>query len=205
VGDVRHEGLEAAPEPEIYIHYLQNPPVAPLVVIRTTANPAFLSDEVRAAAREVDPEFRPYNIRTMTELRGQAVTERRFLTLLASLFGVLALALAVVGVYGVMTLVVAERTQEMGIRLALGATPRQVLRLVVGDGLRLASAGTAAGLGASAVITPLMASQLYGIGAADPVTLIGVPAILLLVACVACVVPGRRAMRVDPVSALRYE
>jgi putative ABC transport system permease protein len=88
VGDVRHEGLEAAPEPEIYIHYLQNPPVAPLVVIRTTANPAFLSDEVRAAAREVDPEFRPYNIRTMTELRGQAVTERRFLTLLASLFGV---------------------------------------------------------------------------------------------------------------------
>jgi predicted permease len=205
VGDVRHEGLETAPEPEIYIHYLQNPPVAPLIVIRTSADPALLAAGVRAAARDVDPEFRPYNIRTMGDLRSQAVTGRRFITLMAAAFGVLALTLAMVGVYGVMMLVVTERTQEMGIRLAVGAAPAQVLRLVVGDGLRLAAVGATTGVGASLVLTPLMASQLYGVGPADPVTLAGVPALLLAVAFVACIVPARRAMRIDPVGALRYE
>mgnify|MGYP006195787451 CR=1 FL=1 len=205
VGDVRHEGLETPPEPEIYIHYLQNPPVAPLIVMRSTAEPALLSADVRAAAREVDPELRPYDLRTMGDLRAQAVTGRRFLTLLAAAFGVLALVLAMVGVYGVMTLVVAERTQEMGIRLALGAAPAQVLRLVVGDGVRLAAAGAAIGLVAAVLLTPLMASQLYGIGSMDPVTLAGVPVLLLLVAAIACLVPARRAMRIDPITALRCE
>jgi putative ABC transport system permease protein len=205
VGDVRHEGLEAPPEPEVYIHYLQNPPVAPLVVMRTTADPALVAADVRAAAREVDSELRPYDMRTMSDLREQAVTDRRFLTLLAAAFGALALTLAMVGVYGVMMLVVTERTQEMGIRVALGAAPAQVLRLVVRDGLRLAVVGAAAGLGASVSLTPLMASQLYGITAIDPVTLAAVPALLLLVALVACALPALRAMRVDPVTALRYE
>ena len=205
VGDVRHAGLEAAPESEIYIHYLQNPPVAPLLVIRTANDPALLVAGVAAAAREVDPDFRPYNLRTMSDLRAQSVKERRFLTVLAAAFGLLALVLATVGVYGVMTLVVSERTREMGIRLALGAAPARVLRLVVGDGLRLAAVGATAGLAAAVLLTPLMASELYGIGSMDPVTLTAVPVLLLLVAAVACLVPARRAMRVDPASALRYE
>jgi predicted permease len=205
VGDVRHDGLEAVPEPEVYIHYLQNPPVAPLIVIRTTTDPARLAESVRAVARDVDPELRPYDIRTMADLRRQAVTERRFLTILATAFGALALLLAMVGVYGVMTLVVTERTQEVGIRLAIGATPGQVLRLVIGDGLRIAAVGAALGLVAAVSLTPLMAAQLYGIGPMDPLTLAGVPIVLLLVACAACLVPARRAMRIDPVTALRYQ
>jgi predicted permease len=205
VGDVRHDGLEAVPEPEVYIHYLQNPPVAPLIVIRTTTDPARLAESVRAVARDVDPELRPYDIRTMADLRRQAVTERRFLTILATAFGALALLLAMVGVYGVMTLVVTERTQEVGIRLAIGATPGQVLRLVIGDGLRIAAVGAALGLVAAVSLTPLVAAQLYGIGPMDPLTLAGVPIVLLLVACAACLVPARRAMRIDPVTALRYQ
>jgi ABC-type antimicrobial peptide transport system permease subunit len=110
-----------------------------------------------------------------------------------------------VGVYGVMTLVVTERTQEVGIRLAIGATPGQVLRLVIGDGLRIAAVSAALGLVAAVSLTPLMAAQLYGIGPMDPLTLAGVPIVLLLVACAACLVPARRAMRIDPVTALRYQ
>jgi ABC-type antimicrobial peptide transport system permease subunit len=160
---------------------------------------------VRTVARDVDPELRPYDIRTMADLRRQAVTERRFLTILATAFGALALLLAMVGVYGVMTLVVTERTQEVGIRLAIGATPGQVLRLVIGDGLRIAAVGAALGLVAAVSLTPLVAAQLYGIGPMDPLTLAGVPIVLLLVACAACLVPARRAMRIDPVTALRYQ
>jgi putative ABC transport system permease protein len=118
---------------------------------------------------------------------------------------VLALTLAAVGVYGVMALVVTERTQEMGVRLALGAPPIQVLTLVVRQGLILAAIGIGIGLVASLALTPLMTRQLYGVGPMDPLTLAGVPAILLAIALIACAVPARRAMRVDPVTALRYE
>jgi predicted permease len=205
VGDVRHDGLEAAPEAEIYIHYLQNPPVAPLIVVRTAGDPSLLAADVRATIGEFDPAIRMYDLRTMDDLRAQSVAERRFLTWLAAAFGTMALALAAIGVYGVMMLVVAERTKEMGVRLAVGASPAQVLGLVVGDGVRLAGAGAALGLAAAVPLMPLMSSQLFGIGALDPVTVAGVPALLLLVAAVACLVPARRAMRVDPVTALRYE
>jgi ABC-type antimicrobial peptide transport system permease subunit len=113
--------------------------------------------------------------------------------------------MATVGVYGVMALIVSERTREIGVRLALGATPSRVLRAVIGQGIALASGGVAAGLGAAMLLMPLLSSQLYGIGFADPLTLLGVPVVLLVVSIVACYAPARRAMRIEPVSALRQE
>lgn len=205
VGDIRHSGLDIEPAPEVYISYLQNPPVAPFIVVRTTGDPAVLTEAVRTQLKALDKDLAVYDIRTMTQIRSQSVSQRRFIVVLAAVFGILALALAAVGVYGVMALVVTERTQEMGIRVALGAEPLQVVRLVVRQGLLLAGAGIAIGSIASLALTPMMSSQLYGVGASDPLTLVLVPGLLLAVALVACLVPARRAMRVDPVTALRYE
>jgi len=146
-----------------------------------------------------------YDMRTMSDVLAASVAERRFIPILAVAFDLLALTLAAVGVYGVMSLVVSERTQEMGIRLALGAEPLRVLTLIVRQGLVLAVFGIALGLVASTALTPMMAAQLYGVRPADPVTLAGVPTLLVAVALLASVVPARRAMRVNPVIALRYE
>jgi predicted permease len=205
VGDLRHAGLDVEPASEFYIWYLQGPPVSPFLVVRTTGDPAGLAESVRAELKALEKDLAVYDMRTMTEVRAASVAERRFILLLAVAFGLLALTLAAVGVYGVMALVVSERTQEMGIRLALGAEPLRVLGLVVGQGLSLAVLGITLGFVASLLLTPLMSSQLYGIGAIDAMTLATVPALLLAVAFLACVVPARRAMRVDPVTALRYE
>jgi putative ABC transport system permease protein len=205
VGDLRHAGLDVEPAAEFYIWYLQGPPVAPFLVVRTHGDPAALADAVRAELKALEKDMAVYDMRTMNEVLAASVAERRFILVLAIAFGILALTLAAVGVYGVMALVVSERTQEMGIRLALGAEPMKLLRLVVGQGLALAAAGIGAGFAASLALTPLMAGQLYGVGTTDPATLAAVPALLAAVALVACIVPARRAMRVDPVTALRYE
>jgi predicted permease len=205
VGDLRHEALEVEPAAEFYIWYLQGPPVAPFIVVRTQGDPAALAGSVRAELKALEKDLAVYDMRTMTEVRSASVAERRFILVLALAFGLLALTLAAVGVYGVMALVVSERTQEMGIRLALGAPPVQVLALVVRQGLTLAAVGIVVGSAASMALTPMMTRLLYGVGLFDPVTLAGVPALLLVVALIACVIPARRAMRVDPVTALRYE
>jgi len=203
VGDVRHGGLESAPEPEVYIHYLQNPPTGPLIVMRTSGEPAGLAPAVRGAVHDVDAAVTISDVRTMSDLRSQAMTERRFVTALAVLFGVIALTLAVLGVYGVMALAVSERTREIGIRLALGAPRGTVLALVVRNGLGLGVTGIAIGIAAALAAGPTLASQLYGITPHDPVTLVGVPVLLLGAAVAASVIPARRAMTVDPTIALR--
>jgi putative ABC transport system permease protein len=205
VGDLRHAGLDVEPASEFYIWYQQGPPVAPFIVVRTQGDPAALAESVRAELKALEKDLAVYDMRTMDEVRAASVAQRRFILVLAVAFGVLALTLAAVGVYGVMALVVSERTQEMGIRLALGAEPKQVLGLVVRQGLALAAAGIFVGVVAAWAITPLMAGQLFGVSASDPATLAAVPALLLAVAFLACVIPARRAMRVDPVTALRYE
>ncbi|MGH9347173.1 MAG: FtsX-like permease family protein, partial [Vicinamibacterales bacterium] len=205
VGDLRHAGLDADPVAEFYIWYLQGPPVAPYLVVRTHGDPAALAEPVRAELKALEKDLVVYDMRTMPEVRAASVAERRFILVLALAFGLLALTLAAVGVYGVMALVVSERTQEIGIRLAIGAEPLGVLGLVVRQGFGLAAAGIALGLAASVALTPLMAGQLYGVGTTDAPTLAGVPLLLLGVALLACVVPARRAMRVDPATALRYE
>jgi len=205
VGDLRHQGLDLAPAPEVYVHYLQGPPVAPFLVIRTSVDPVTLIPSVRAAAREVEATFAPYNFRTMDDWRSTSLLDRRFLVGLASAFGLLALLLAAVGVYGVMTLIVAERTREMGIRLALGASPSRLMTMVLRQALNLALAGGAAGLAAALVLAPLLASQLYGVGTADAVTIAVVSAVLLAVALLASWLPARRVLRVDPIATLRAD
>jgi predicted permease len=205
VGDLRHQRLDVAPAPEVYINYLQGPPVAPLLVIRTADDPASLAASIRAALREIDSAIVPSNVRTMDELLTASVAERVFLMALIVAFGALALVLAAVGVYGVLTLVVAERKREMSIRLALGASPRGLVGLVVNHAMSLAAAGVAGGIAIALVLSPLLASQLYGIGAADPLTIIGVATVLLGVALLAAAVPARRVLRADPVATLRCD
>ena len=203
IGDVHHSGLETPPSPEVYTWYLQNPPTNPFLVLRTAAPPAALASAVRARLQALDKDISAYDVRPMALVRSESVAERRFVLLLVAAFGALALVMAAVGVYGVMALIVSERTPEIGIRLALGARPSQVMRVVVRQGVTLAAIGVVAGVLVSAVIAPILTTQLYGIRPLDPPTLAGVPALLLLVAALACYLPARRAMTIDPVNALR--
>ena len=202
VGNIRHASLEEVPKPELYITYRQGPPVVPFLVIRTTGDAADLAAPVRQAMRELGANP-PTDIRTMAALRSGSVASRRFVLMLVALFGVLALGLAALGVFGVITLIAAERTTEVGIRLALGATPSRVLGLVVGHALKLALAGIAIGAVAALLLRPVLKAQLFGVGAADPLTYVGVALALTITALGAALIPARRAMRVDPAHALR--
>ena len=205
IGDVRHAGLEETPRPELYISYLQGPPVSPFIVIRADGDPAALSETIRAEARAIDKDLPFYDIKTMDTLRSETVAQRRFVLLLVGVFGALALGLAAIGVYGVMSVIVSERTREVGVRLALGAAPIEVLRMVVGQAAMLAAIGVVIGVGLVLPLAPLLSGQLYGIQASDPMTFVSVIVVLMLTAALAALVPARRAMQVDPVTALRYE
>lgn len=205
VGNVRHTGLEQAPAAELYIPHRQGPPVAPFIVLRTSGDPAGLVESLRSSLRDFDRGLALFDIRTMLDVRAASVAPRRFILLLVSSFGLLALLLAAVGVYGVMALVVGERTREVGVRLALGAQPGTVLRMVLGQATRLALAGVVAGLVAAGLLSPLLEHQLFGIRPYDPVTFTAVPALLLLVAAAAAYAPARRAMRIDPTEAIREQ
>jgi putative ABC transport system permease protein len=205
IGDIRHGGLEEVPQPEMYINYLQGPPVSPFIVLRTTGDPALLAETVRAEARRIDKNLPLYDMRTMSTLRSEAVSTRRFVLLIVGAFGALALGLAAIGVYGVMSLIVSERTREVGVRLALGAEPSQLLRMIVMQAAKLAGIGVVIGVIVALPLAPLLDSQLYGIQSFDPMTFISVPVVLLVVAALAAVVPARKAMRIDPLAALRID
>ncbi|MBL8138725.1 MAG: ABC transporter permease [Acidobacteria bacterium] len=205
VGSVRHAGLEQAPAAELYIPHRQGPPVAPFIVLRTSGDPAGIVESVRSGLRDFDRGLALFDVRTMTDVRATSVAPRRFILVLVSSFGLLALLLAAVGVYGVMALVVGERTREVGVRLALGAQPGAVLRMVLGQATRLALAGIVAGLVGAGLLSPLLEHQLFGIRPYDPVTFAAVPAVLLLVAAAAAYAPARRAMRIDPTQAIREQ
>ena len=205
IGDIRHGGLEEEPQPEMYISYLQGPPVSPFIVLRTAGDPAAVAETVRAEARLIDKNLPLYGMRTMSTLRSEAVATRRFILLIVGAFGVLALGLAAIGVYGVMSLIVSERTREVGVRLALGAQPSELLRMIVGQAAKLAGIGVAVGVAVSLPLAPLLDSQLYGIESFDPLTFVLVAATLLLTATLAALVPASRAMRIDPLTALRID
>ena len=205
IGDIKHGGLEEEVQPEIYITYLQGAPVGPFIVMRTASDPAALAETVRAEVRAIDKNIPIYDMRTMTTLRSESVSMRRFILMIVVAFGALALGLAAIGVYGVMSLIVSERTREVGVRLALGAQPSELLTMIVGQAAKLAGIGVAIGVIAAALISPLLNSQLYGVAAGDPATFLAVPAVLLAIAALAALAPALKAMRVDPVTALRIE
>lgn len=205
VGDIRHSSLDADPLPEIYFDYASSPPNSPFLVIRTSGAPESVAEAVRRETRDLDASASLYDIRTMEAIRAASVAERRFLLILVAAFGALALVLASVGVYGVMTLVVSERTPEVGVRLALGAEPASVLTMIVREAAGLAVIGVGVGLAAAFVLAPLLASQLFGVATTDPLTFAFVPLLLIGVAVAAALGPARRAMRIDPGQAMRNE
>jgi putative ABC transport system permease protein len=155
--------------------------------------------------KAVDPDQPIYNIRTMNEIRAESVAPERLNLTLMSIFAGIALILAIVGIYGVMSYSVTQRTHEIGIRMAIGAQPRDVFRMILGQGMLLALIGVAVGLLGAFGLTRLMASMLFGVEPTDPATFAGIAVLLSAVALIACYIPGRRATKVDPVVSLRYE
>jgi len=205
VGSVRHLGLDIEPRLEIYYHTTTNPPFGPVVVIRTTGDPQRLISIARAKVRELDREVAISNVNTMDKLVAQSVAQRRFGMFLVGIFAALALVLAVVGIYGVVSYSVAQRTNEIGVRMALGASATDVLKLVLKHGMILALIGVGVGLAGAFAVTRLMVAVLFEVKPTDVVTFATVSVGLIFVALLACYVPARRAMKVDPLVALRYE
>ncbi len=205
VGNVKHGALDEELQPEMYASTYQGSMMSPYVVVRTSVDATTLVDLVRSRARTIDRDLPLFNIQPMDTVKSDSVAQRRFTLALVGIFGVLALTLAAIGVYGVMSLLVSERTQEVGVRLALGAHPSHVLRMLVAQAARLALTGVVIGVLLSFALMPFLGSQLFAVQPRDPLTMTGVPAVLMLIAVIAALIPARRAMRVDPVSALRYE
>jgi predicted permease len=208
VGDVR-PGLGVDPQAEMYLPYRQADLLLPVfqlsLVMRTAAEPTLQTAALRSALAEIDPNQPLVKIRTMEENMATTSAQPRFRAWLIGIFAMLALLLAAVGVYGVMSYAVAKRTSEIGVRLALGAQPLDVFTIIVGEGLRLALFGVGIGLILALALTRLLQSFLFGISAYDPLTFIEVSVLLTLVAAAASYFPARRATRVDPMIALRYE
>jgi predicted permease len=216
VGHVKQWGLDAdsksAIEAQLDYPFMQLPEkLMPMVadsvavVLRTEGDPTAVMGSVRRVVEEIDPREVIYNVRTMDEVVSSSFAARRLSMLLLSVFAALALVLACVGIYGVISYLVSQRTHEIGVRMALGAERSDVLRLVIGHGARMALVGVAIGIGASLGLTRLMASQLFGVSAYDPLTFAAVAMLLIVVAVAACYIPARRAIRVDPIITLRHE
>jgi putative ABC transport system permease protein len=206
VGDVRYEGLHAKVQPTFYLPYQQSPWFDMSLVVRTSvAEPRSLAAAVSREVWALDRDLPVARVATMEELMSRSVAQPRFRTLLVAVFSCVALLLAAVGVYGVMSYAVVRRTHEIGVRVALGAQVRDVLRLVVGHGLRLVLAGIGLGLAGALLLTRVMEGLLYGVSAADPLTYAGIAVLLAAVALLASYIPARRATKVDPMVALRYE
>jgi putative ABC transport system permease protein len=205
VGDVRQLTLKEPPVAQIYLPMAQQPGIFASVVARTSGDPMALAKAVRAAIWTVDPEQPVWKLRSMASLLARDAAMPRFTVVLTAAFALLALLLAAIGVYGVMSYAVAQRTHEVGIRMALGAEPRQVVGSVLERGLRIVLGGALFGMVGALGAAQLLRHQLFGVGAADPVVFAAAPATLVAVALVACWLPARRAARVDPVVALRSE
>jgi len=214
VGDVREGGIEREPPPVLYIPVGQEPngfvALANRVLpsswaVRTTGDPAALAHAVQQEVLRIDPDLPTARVMGMDRLIAKSIARQNFNMILLGIFGGVALLLAAIGIYGVMSYTVQQRTNEMGIRIALGAGTGQLLSLVVGQGLLLAGIGVAIGLAAAFGVTRVMSSLLYGVKATDAVTFAAVAAVLSAVAALACYIPARRATKVDPIIALRYE
>jgi putative ABC transport system permease protein len=175
------------------------------LVVRSAVDPASLTSAIRAAVATIDKDQPIFDVHTMRELVDNSISTRRLTLVLLGIFSALALILAAIGIYGVMAYTVALRTQEIGIRMALGAQQADVLRLVLGQGARIAFFGVAIGLATAAALARALSSLLFSVSASDPMTFAAVAILLIAVALLACYIPARRALRVDPITALRYE
>jgi len=205
VGDSKHMNLDAEVKPMSYWPHPELTYSGMTFVIRTQGEPAALANAARNVISALDPEQPVADVRTMENLIGTSVARSRFNTLLLTIFAVVALLLAGLGIYGVMAYSVAQRMREIGVRMALGARKSDVLRLVVRRGMMLALSGVALGVVASFALTRLMETLLFNVSATDPLTFAGIPLLLVFVALLACLIPARRAAKVDPMVALRYE
>jgi predicted permease len=205
VGDTRHEGLSQDVEGEIYVPYLQEPFPSMQLAVRTASEPASLASAVRAQVMAIDPAQPIYHVSTLEQTLSDSLAPRRFNMLLLGIFAAIALALATIGIYGVMAFSVTQRTHEIGIRMALGAERNSVLGLIVRQGLRLTLVGVTIGLAGAWGLTRFLTSFLYGVRSTDLATFALVSAALVAVSVLACYIPARRATKVDPMVALRYE
>jgi putative ABC transport system permease protein len=203
VGSERQAGLAAEPREEFFAPFAQETQGTATLVVRSAGDPLALVPAVRSAVHDMDPDLAIASLRTMSEVGAASVAQQRFLATMMLVFAGVGLALAVVGVYGVMAQLAADRAREMGIRVALGARAGQVQWLVVRRGLQLVSIGIAAGLVAGVLATRAVSALLYGIGSLDPLTFTLVPALLVITALLATWVPARKASRADPVEVMR--
>jgi ABC-type antimicrobial peptide transport system permease subunit len=205
VADVRHSGPQTEPDPEVYVPHAQAPTGAVHLVVASTGSSPELRAELKRELTKINPAMPLTDIVTLESLLDNALRERRFqLTLLAT-FAVVALLLAAVGIYGVISAVTVQRTHEIGIRMALGAKSRDVIAMVMKEGMLMAGIGTAAGLILAAVATRMLSGMLFKVGTLDPAVFLGGLASLLTIATLACWIPAARASRVDPARAIREE
>ncbi len=206
VGRVKMEGLsQDSNRVQAYLPFLQVPLDSMTVIVKGSSDPNQLISSIRAAVREIDPDQPIYNPRTMYEIRAESVAGERLNLTLLSLFAGIALVLAIVGIYGVMSYSVTQRTHEIGIRMAIGARPRDVFTMILGQGMKLALIGVAIGLLLAFALTRLMATMLFGVEPTDVPTFAAISILLISVAVLACYLPGRRATKVEPTVSLRYE
>jgi putative ABC transport system permease protein len=211
VGDVRQEpftdNMSNKPEPTIYLPYAQSPWNSMTLVVRAAPDgeATQLVAPVQSAVQSVDKDQPVYNVRTMGQIMSETIAPQRISSFMFAGFALIALLLSTVGIYAVISYSVAQRTHEIGVRMALGAQARDILRLVVGQGLKLIFAGVLLGLLGAFAVTRLMSSILFGVSTTDVLTFVGIPALLSAIALLACYIPARRAARVDPMVALRYE
>ena len=204
-GNVKYGGLDAQPFPALYVPYLQKSWPGAYLAVRAKGNPLGLVPSVRDAVWSLDNQLPITGVESAGQRWDESVSMPRFRTLLLGVFGLLALSLATVGIYGVISYSTAQRTHEIGIRVALGARPRDVILLVVGQAARLTLTGIGLGIAGALVLTHFLQSMLFDVEPTDPVTFAGVSFLLIIIALAACYIPARRAMRVDPMVALRYE
>jgi predicted permease len=205
IADARTESLANASVPQIYLSLYQDTPKELAIFLRGDLNASAIPKEVRAMVQSVNPELPIYGAKTLDDAVSASLEQRRFSMDIVAAFAITALLLAALGIYGVISYIVSERTRDIGIRLALGADRGKILAMVLRQGLELAMAGAALGLVGSVIVSHLMAGLLYGVMPTDPLTFVGVTLVLTGVALAACYIPARRAMRVDPMIALRYE
>ena len=205
VDDVRHFGLELDPHPELYRPYGVNPLGAPILVVRTRTDAAAMVRTLSAAVRAVHPEIPTYSEFVMEELVARSTVQRRFVMMLLAGFAAAAMLLAGLGIYGTISQVVAQRTPEIGVRMALGASPGEVLRMVLGEGAKLMALGGVIGMAAAAALAWLMRAMLFEVAPLDPASFAAAALVLCGFALAACYLPARRASRVDPMEALRAD